>query len=103
MEASMRADLPLVAGLCLTESGEWKPTIRRASDDDALSEPTGTIYSLALCHGEKKQLALALGLSERIPGAYERLGLIEFYDDSDEPTIYQKWFGDTANSVVRIV
>lgn len=97
----MRADLLLVAGIGWSRMGGQESTVKEMGCGDVLNELTATIHSFSLCHVGGTQAAL--GRSERIPGAYERMVVMELHDNGHPLFTSQEWLGGVENSVVKIV
>ena len=109
MRGTFQADLPLVEGVGHTESGQQEPIIRALPGDEV--EPVnGFVFCIALCYNtDGRMLAIALGRSGRVAGAYERLGIMDFksmfYTDGEEQIefIAEEWFADAERAAVKIV
>ena len=113
----MYGDVLLTEGTGLDAWGRKTPTIRRASHvetsfllhGDKSPLINGTVHCLCLYHCTTgKRLALVLGLSTHVPGAYERLGKVFWpeayraWDDEHAP-MRNNWFKGAKPKVVKIV
>ncbi|KEF63460.1 uncharacterized protein A1O9_01438 [Exophiala aquamarina CBS 119918] len=110
MTTDMIADFPLVECLAWTEAGVRVRTMRRASVGDDLKSITGSVFCVALFRGLKgRQFGLVLGHSPRVPGAYERLGVMAFdrvYSYGDGKRVEfaaEVWFAGAERYAVTIV
>jgi len=110
MTANMVTDFPLVECPAWTEAGTRVPTMRRASVGDDLKSITGSVFCMALFRGlNGRQFGLVLGHSPRVPGAYERLGVMAFdsvYSYCNGKLVESAaefWFVDAERHAITIV
>lgn len=108
MTMDMYADLPMVETLATVSSGEQIRTMKRASIDDAVRPVAGPVFCLALCQSEGVPVSIVLGWSPRVPGAYERLGIMEMSrvhrsGNYQDIVPSQAWFANAKRAKVKIV
>lgn len=66
--------------------GEQESTVRRLSREESFTDFQGIVQCLGICQlGETLRAALILGASPNVEGAYERLGLLKYGEDDDDP------------------
>jgi hypothetical protein len=113
-------DFPIVVGTATDLSGNVRPTAKRLSEGDLiLPLDNAPVWCLSIGHRFNGQIkfALILGLSSRVPGAYERLGAIQSYEDGDgddgddyycdvrRAKMYtvNSWFKNAPRTTIKIV
>jgi hypothetical protein len=104
----MLADLPLTEGICTNALGQLEPTAKRASHEDmVLHIDRSPVWCLSIMHRlDGTRFVLILGLSARVPGAYERLGTCSFpktATSQDSENLSSSWFDDASGITVKIV
>jgi hypothetical protein len=104
----MQADLPLTEGVCINSLGQLEPTAKRASHDDMILHiEKSPVWCLSVLRRlDDSRFVLILGLSARVPGAYERLGICRFLSTSSfqgGESLSSSWFDDACRATVKIV
>ncbi|KAF4636055.1 hypothetical protein G7Y89_g2026 [Cudoniella acicularis] len=104
----MQADLPLTEGVCINSLGRLEPTVKRASHEDMiLHTEKSPVWCLSVFHRlDGSRFVLILGLSARVPGAYERLGISHFLSTSSfqgGESLPSSRFDDACRATVKIV
>ena len=104
----MQADLPLTEGVCINSLGRLEPTTKRASHEDMILHiEKSPVWCLSVFHRlGGARFVLILGLSARVPGAYERLGICQFVGSSSfqgSEILSSSWFDDANRATVKTV
>jgi hypothetical protein len=108
LENVMQADISLANGIGKTDTGETGESVRRALPGEDPTSVKGPVWCLSLYHRANGEgMALVLGLSGRVAGAYERLGKVFWKAPrvrGTEPNVeWGSCFEDAEEVVLKIV
>jgi hypothetical protein len=105
---STKLDTPLILTTVPNAMLEPEQTLQRTFGNDFLPVVEGPVWLLHYASSSNFRVIFILGLSRRVPGAYERLGILDvphymYKNPGDWSRHHDEWFGQSVRTIITIV